>query len=164
VSADDYPLGPALGFLRSVWRLNHAVELRSARMEATLGISAQQRMMLRCLGAFPGITAGRIATVLHLDPGTVTAMLKRLEAGGLLVRRRDPRDGRRVLVGLTEAGRALDRPTPETVESAVESLLAEIGPEAAAITASVLDRLSGMLESGPASGPGDPPDAVRPAP
>jgi hypothetical protein len=69
VSADDYPLGPALGFLRSVWRLNHAVELRSARMEATLGISAQQRMMLRCLGAFPGITAGRLATVLHLDPG-----------------------------------------------------------------------------------------------
>jgi DNA-binding MarR family transcriptional regulator len=144
----EYPLGPALEFLRSVWRLNHAIEQRSARMEASLGISAQQRMVLRCIGAFPGISAGHLASVLHLDPGTVTASLKRLEAAGLLVRRRDPRDGRRVLLGLTDAGRALDCPTPETVESAVEALLAQTSVEATSTAVFVLSRLATHLESG----------------
>ena len=44
---------------------------------------------------------------LYLDSGTLTPLLKRLEAAGLVVRRRDTIDERRVLIALTEIGRAL---------------------------------------------------------
>ncbi|MBO0843201.1 MAG: MarR family transcriptional regulator, partial [Nocardioides sp.] len=45
---------------------------------------------------------------LRLDSGTLTPLLKRLEAAGLVERERDPDDERRVLVGLTAEGRDLE--------------------------------------------------------
>jgi DNA-binding MarR family transcriptional regulator len=119
----DLPLGPALDFLRGLWQLNHALEKVSMRMEATLGITAQQRLIIRCVGKYPGMTSGQLAAILHLDPGTVSTSLGRLERKGLLERRRDLRDKRRITLGLTAAGRGLDQPTEGTVEHAVEKAL-----------------------------------------
>ncbi len=119
-----YPLGPALEFLAHIWALNHAIERVSTRTERVMGISAPQRLVLRCIGKFPGITAGRAARLLHIDPGTLSAVLRRLEGQKLVQRSKDPRDKRRILLGLTAKGRALDRPMPHTVEHAVERLLA----------------------------------------
>jgi DNA-binding MarR family transcriptional regulator len=113
-----YPLGSALAFLGRLWRLNHALERLSARMDRSLGVTAQQRFIIRCVGKYPGITAGALARVLHLDPGTVTAALHRLEAKGHVERRRDDRDRRRVTLGLTRAGIDLDRATSGTARRA----------------------------------------------
>ena len=44
---------------------------------------------------------------LTLDSGTLTPLLKRLQAGGFLTRTRDSEDERRVRVKLSAAGRAL---------------------------------------------------------
>jgi len=119
----QYPLGPALDFLQRIWQLNHALEQLSSRMEKRLGVTAQQRLILRCVGKFPGLTAGQLAALLHVDPGTVSASLNRLQRKGLVKRRPDPRDRRRASLGLTAKGRALDRPADGTVEAAVEHLL-----------------------------------------
>lgn len=116
-------LGDALDLMRLVWRASHELEVLSARMRKTLGITAQQRMILRIVGRFPGITAGRIAELLCVDAATTSTALARLERRKLIARERDPRDRRRTLVALTAAGRELDAPTSGTVESAVESLL-----------------------------------------
>lgn len=88
-----------------------------------MGITAQQRLLVRCLGRMPVVTAGRLAEVMHVDPGTVSAALRRLELKGIVRRTRPPDDRRRVLVTLTARGRALDRPADGTVEQAVETLL-----------------------------------------
>jgi MarR family transcriptional regulator, organic hydroperoxide resistance regulator len=52
-------------------------------------------------------TVSELGTALRLDSGTLSPLLKRLAAAGLLVRTRSARDERRVEVGLTDAGRAL---------------------------------------------------------
>ena len=145
-----YPLGPALEFLRSLWRLNHALERRSTHMERTLGVTAPQRLVLRCVGMYPGISAGNLADTLHLDPGTISATLRRLENAGLLERRKDPRDRRRTLLGLTPAGHALDGPSPGTIEEAVRAVLARSTPESLAATLEVVEALSKTLEEDPA--------------
>lgn len=142
-----YPLGPALEFLQHLWHLNHALERLSSRMERTLGITAQQRLVIRCVGKYPGMTPGQLACVLHLDPGTVSAALRRLERRGALVRRRDPRDKRRVTLGLTAAGRALDRPAAGTVEHAVERLLDTAGGPEVGATTGLLSQLIVLLEN-----------------
>jgi DNA-binding MarR family transcriptional regulator len=49
-------------------------------------------------------TVGHLGERLHLDSGTLTPLLKRLEQAGLVTRRRDPDDERRVLVTLTTEG------------------------------------------------------------
>ncbi len=142
-----YPLGAALDLMGHVSALNHALERLSSRMERTLGITAQQRLIVRCVGKYPGITAGQLASLLHLDPGTVSASLRRLAERRLLERRPDPRDKRRVTLGLTSAGRALDRPTSGTVESAIEQLLSEATSAEIETAKAVLGRLSHLLEA-----------------
>jgi DNA-binding MarR family transcriptional regulator len=147
----ELPLGPALGLLQRLWRLNHALERLSSRMERQLGVTAQQRLVIRCLGKYPGMTAGQLAGLLHVDPGTVSAALNRLERKGLVLRRRDPKDKRRASLGLTERGRDLDRPSDGTVESAVERAMLGAGPLELDAATALLDRIVAALEHESAS-------------
>lgn len=116
-------LGPTLEFLRSLWRTNHAIERVSSSMTQTLGITAQQRMVLRILGRHPGMTGSQLAAELHLDRGTVSTTLGNLERRGLLTRRRDQADRRSSTIHLSAAGRELDHPATGTIEHAVGRLL-----------------------------------------
>lgn len=140
-------LAPSLQFLRSLWQVNHALERRSNRMGKGLGLTAQQRLTLRCLGRFPGINAGQLAKLLHIDAGTLSTSLRRLAQRELIERQRDPKDTRRSALALTEKGREFDAPRDGTVEAAAERLLAEISPEALKTTADVLARFSEILET-----------------
>lgn len=156
-ASPSYPLGPALEFLQRLWALDHVLGALSSNMAGRLGVTAQQRLILRCLGTYPGLPAGHLAALLHVDPGTISAALRRLEARGLVERRRDPRDQRRAALGLTAQGRALDRAIPGTVEHAVEGLLAEVDRADLDAAARVLERLTARLseeivEAGEAAG------------
>jgi DNA-binding MarR family transcriptional regulator len=146
MSDDIPPLGPTLDFLRLIWGLNHAVERLSVRMSSSLGITAQQRMVIRCVGKYPGITAGALARLLHTDAGTISTTIARLEQRRLLKRTRDPRDGRRITLGLTIDGRAFDRPAPHTVEAAVERMLATAPTRQLANAVEVITRLTEVLD------------------
>lgn len=134
-----------LEFVRGLWATHHALEAASERMEATIGITAPQRLAIRTLGRYPGMTSGQLAESLGVHPGTVSTQLRRLEKRDLVTRLRDPRDRRRVMLGLTPAGRAFDRPIEGTVEQAVAKALASIEPEDIAVTERVLARLRATL-------------------
>ena len=144
-SSNELPLNPALSFLQRVWELNHALERLSNQMERRIGITAPQRFIVRCVGKYPGMTAGQLASILHLDRGSVSAALRRLEQQGILKRRRDPRDGRRVTLGLTPKGRTFDVSRSGTVESAVVHLLETSSKAEIEAARSVLSRLSAAL-------------------
>lgn len=137
-----FPLEPALDFLQHLWALNHALERRSMQMERTIGVTAQQRLFVRCLGKYPDMTASQLAGVLHLDRGTVSAALTRLTAKGLVVGKRDAADRRRVELRLTPKGKAIDRPDPRSVEHVVERLLAKVGKAEATRVKDVLATLA----------------------
>ena len=135
----------SLDFLQVLWRTSHALERRSRHMEKAIGLTAPQRVVVRFLGRFPGVTAGQLARALHVDPGTLSASVRRLEARGLVERRRDPLDTRRVTLGLTRRGRALDVPHADSVEAVAETLLAATPARDIAATTRVLDRFAELL-------------------
>ena len=143
---NELPLDAPLSFLQRLWELNHALERLSNQMERRLGITAPQRFIVRCVGKYPGMTAGQLAAILHLDRGSVSAALRRLERQGILKRRRDPRDRRRVTLGLTPKGRGRDKSQSGTVESAVLHLLETTSKAEVDTTLTTLQRLSGALE------------------
>jgi DNA-binding MarR family transcriptional regulator len=61
---------------------------------------------------------GKMGERLQVHPTSVTSIVDRLETAGLVVRRRHPEDGRAVLAGITEAGRAVvERATADLVEA-----------------------------------------------
>ena len=66
----------------------------------------QYLVILELLKTSPGLV-GKIDAKLGLDTGTTTPLLKRMEQSGLISKRRDLQDERRVLVELTPAGHAL---------------------------------------------------------
>ena len=121
--ATTHELDPVLEFLRTIWALNHALERTSIRMESALGITAQQRFVIRLIGRMPGVTPGELADLLHVDRGSITAVLKRLQARALVSRTPDPADRRRVSLALTARGRKLNVPAAISVEHAVELAL-----------------------------------------
>lgn len=147
--SDDVSLGRDLDFLKHLWRLNHALERRSAAMEQEHGVTAQQRLMIRCIGKFPGVTAGRLAEILHVDPSTTSTALRRLREKGLVATRRDPTDSRRAFIGLTEKGRSIDALRTGTVEAAVGILLGESSSAEVGAVERVLARLTELLEERP---------------
>jgi DNA-binding MarR family transcriptional regulator len=141
----DPPLGEVLDFLRWLWAVDHGLERAGCRMETRLGVTGPQRLVIRLVGRFPGIRPGRLAAIMHLHPSTVSGLLARLERRGLVVRRPDPRDGRRVRLGLSARGRALDVPAEGTIEAAVAKVLTSFPPSRIAAAREVLGALAGAL-------------------
>ena len=72
-----------------------------------LGLTYPQYLVLLALLDVPSRTSGELARALKLDAGTLTPMLKRLAAAGLIERNRRPGDERVIDNKLTEAGYAL---------------------------------------------------------
>ena len=143
------PLGEVLEFLRLIWAVHHGLEKTSKKMDVALGVTGPQRLVLRIVGRFPGIPAGRLAEILHVHPSTLTGVLRRLEARGLLERRADPRDARRASLGLTARGRRLDVASAGTVEAAVSRAMHAAGGHQVRAAGRVLSILADTLERGP---------------
>ena len=73
----------------------------------TLGLTYPQYLVMLVLWERDGLMVSELGERLFLDSGTLTPLLKRLEASGLIARIRDVQDERRVHITLTQAGRAL---------------------------------------------------------
>src|SRR5688500_1066488 len=88
---DNAPsLDPVLTFLRQIWSVDHALQKMSKHMASRIGLTGPQRLALRIIGRHPGLAAGELAALLHLDPSTVTGVLGRLQRARIVDRRSDP--------------------------------------------------------------------------
>ena len=76
---------------------------------SALGLTYPQYLVLLVLWESDAVSVSELGTRLFLDSGTLTPLLKRMEAAGWLTRLRAVDDERRVIVSLTAAGRALRR-------------------------------------------------------
>ena len=72
-----------------------------------LGLTYTQYIVFMVLWEEDHLPVGSIGERLHLDNGTLTPMLKKLEAAGYLTRERSKADERSVIISLTEKGKAL---------------------------------------------------------
>ena len=77
------------------------------RLLAPLGLTYPQYLVMLVLWERDGLTVSEIGEKLFLDSATLTPLLKRLEASGLVTRTRASHDERQVIVGLSGEGRAL---------------------------------------------------------
>ena len=87
-----------------------------------MGLTHPQYLVMLALWGQAPLSVREISGLLQLDPGTLSPLLKRLEAAGYIQRRRDPADERSLAVTLTEAGRAL-RAEAEKIPPAVVARL-----------------------------------------
>jgi DNA-binding MarR family transcriptional regulator len=123
-----------------------------------LGLTYPQYLVLLVLWERDGVKITDIGRRLRLDTGTLTPLIKRLEAAGLVDRSRSHKDERCVLVRLTEAGHAL-RHAAHDIPHEMVRRLALSGEGAASLKKNLyelIDRIEGLEQGGKA--PTDPTD------
>lgn len=114
----------------AVYSLGHAFNRLYQPLLKRLGLTYPQYVTMVVLWERDGRTVSELGGRLHLDSGTLTPLLKRLEAAGLIARTRDPEDERQVRIHLTKAGAALKekaRSLPREVGCATGHSAAELG-------------------------------------
>ena len=72
-----------------------------------LGLTYTQYLVMLALWEYGPASVGELGERLYLDSGTLTPLLKKMEGKGLVERRRDAADERRVTIVLTDEGTAL---------------------------------------------------------
>ena len=80
-----------------------------------LGLTYPQYLAMVALWESEPLKVNELAERLSLDSGTLSPLLKRLEAAGLVERSRSVKDERSVEIALTAAGRNLQKKAPEVV-------------------------------------------------
>ncbi len=146
-SMPERPLGATLEFLRLLWAINHGLNKTSRKMQTQFGVTGQQRLVIRIVGAYPGMSAGDLARILHIHPSTLTGILQRLGERGLLRRVAHPDDARRVQLDLTPKGKRLTAPSVGAVETAVKRVLSRVDAADVQSTRELLAALAEGLEA-----------------
>lgn len=91
----------------SIYSAAHAFAAAYKPMLDPLGLTYPQYLVLLVLWEGDGLMVKEIGARLQLDSGTMTPILKRLEAAGYISRIRSPENERQLRVELTDSGRAL---------------------------------------------------------
>jgi MarR family transcriptional regulator, organic hydroperoxide resistance regulator len=94
----------------ALYAASRAVTARYRPMLDQLGLTYPQFLVLMSLWEHDDQSVREISERLDLDSGTMSPLLKRLDAAGLVTRERSAADERQVRVRLTDAGRALEQP------------------------------------------------------
>jgi len=74
-----------------------------------LGLTHPQYLVMLALWENAPLSVKELSSLLQLDPGTLSPLIKRLEASGYVERKRKPEDERTLAIAPTERGRLLRR-------------------------------------------------------
>lgn len=114
-----------------LYAVSHLITRRYKPYLNKLGITYPQYLVLLVLWEKDGLTVNEIAGKLILNTNTVTPLLKRMEALGIIQRRRSGEDERKVIIALSEKGKKLREAAADIPREMAIGLIPEIlTPEA----------------------------------
>lgn len=155
--------------LRALRRILRAVDLHGRGLSRRCGLTGAQLICLREIQRQREVNPGVLAREMSLKPSTMTGILDRLEARGLVTRRRRHRDKRQVLATLTELGEATLAQAPPSLQEKFTERLSRLPSGRRESIAAALDEVVALLEAGDidaapllAHGAANPTDAEHP--
>jgi DNA-binding MarR family transcriptional regulator len=113
------------------------------------GVRVGQNIVLEVLWENDGLTPGEIASRLHLTTPTIVNTATRMEAAGLLTRRRDEADARLVRLYLTDRARDAREAVQQERQALERRATAELTPEERRHLHSALAKIIRALENSP---------------
>lgn len=155
LQAGPLPIEDQLCF--TIYSTGMAVQRAYKPLLDELGLTYPQYLVMNVLWREDGRTVGEIAEDLALEPSTMTPLLKRLEAAGLVSRTRNPANERQVVVTLTGAGGKL-RERAGCLAEALLDASGQTGPQLSELNARLKTLRDAVYDSlalrGPAHGAG----------
>src|SRR6201996_7162583 len=131
----------------AVYSASHAFNRVYKPLLDRLGLTYPQYLVMLVLWEREGVAVKDIGERLHLDSGTLTPLLKRLELAGLIKRARSTEDERQVLIELTREGHALREQAKAVPQSILAASACSVG-ELVAMKNEIValrDRLNAVL-------------------
>lgn len=128
-----------------LYAASHAIVKSYGPHLAELDLTYTQYIAMMVLWEERTVSVGHLGKRLHLDSGTLTPLLKKLEAKGLVTRRRSQEDERRLDVTVTEKGMAL-RERAEGVPECVASRI-NLAPQEVVEMRRLLDKIIVSLDA-----------------
>lgn len=102
--------------LISLRQVIRAIDIHSKQLNKKSGLTGPQLMVITKIAQLDGPMAKQVAQDINLSPATVTSIVDRLEAKGLVVRKRSQLDKRKVELYLSESGAVLFQNAPKPLQ------------------------------------------------
>ncbi|MEN3974251.1 MarR family transcriptional regulator [Emcibacter sp. SYSU 3D8] len=136
------------GALRAIRRILRAAEQGGRRLAATTGLTPSQLLVLQQIEKTGVTTPSVIAATLHFGQATVTNIVDRLEAAGLVTRSRGERDKRQILLRPTAAAGQLVNRAPDLLQERFTDRFESLPAWEQAMILAALEKLALLLDAG----------------
>jgi DNA-binding MarR family transcriptional regulator len=133
--------------LRSLRKITRAIDIHSRQLAKRYELTGPQLVCLRQLRRSGTACPSDIAREISLSQATVTGIVDRLDAHGLITRRRSSSDRRRVEISLTPRGRKLVDSVPSPLQERFAERIADLPEENRELIDTVLRQIVGMMEA-----------------
>lgn len=134
----------ALVALRRILRVT---ELNARKLAKHSELTASQMLLMQHVARAGKALPSAIARAIDLKQATVTVLVNKLEAAGLVTRRRDTEDRRRVWIELTEPGRVALAGSPDLLQNRFERGFARLEEWEQAMIIATLEKVASILDA-----------------
>jgi len=131
--------------LDGIRRIVHGLHESSRAAERTLGVTGAQLFVLRRLADAGALSVSDLARRTFTHQSSVSTVVARLRAAGLVRQRTDPRDRRRRLLALTPAGRTMIAAAPHASQERLIRAVLDLTPSARRTVARALARMADTM-------------------
>ncbi len=146
----EYNIEISDNILAQLRKIVRAMEIQSRQLQRECALTSPQLVLLREIVLREETAIGTLASHVSLSNATVTGIVDRLEQRGLVVRNRNAKDRRQVLISSTEAGRALCQKAPPLMQEKFLTALSRLQDWEQTQMLAALSRLAAMMNGGPA--------------
>jgi DNA-binding MarR family transcriptional regulator len=134
----------ALVALRRILRVT---DLNSRKLAQHSDVNTSQLLVMQLLAREGETLPSVIAKSVELKQATVTLLLNKLEDAGLVTRRRDTEDRRRIWVGLTDTGRSVLERSPDLLQDRFRNAFEHLEDWEQSMLVTALERVAALLDA-----------------
>lgn len=128
-------------------RILRVTELNSRKLADQSEFTASQLIVLQQVAENGSVLPSTIAKSVGLKQATVTVLVNKLERAGLVSRRRDTEDRRRVWIDITEAGLATLQKSPDLLQDRFASGFEALEEWEQSMIITALERIANLLDA-----------------
>jgi len=133
--------------LISIRQVIRAIDLHSKRIAKETGLTTPQLLVLKSIDQRTGSMVKDIANDINLSSATVTTILDRLEARGLVLRVRSKTDKRRVEISLSDQGQMAILNAPKPLQSHFISRFEKLATWEQSQMVATMQRIASMMDA-----------------
>lgn len=137
-----------LRIFQALRRIIRALDIHSRRLSSEHGITGPQLVCLQSITETGPLTQLALSERVHLSASTIVGILDRLESKGLVERKRDTEDRRRIYVTTTVKGREMVSSAPSPLQEALKEALGGLKELEQVTIALSLERIVELLNAG----------------